>query len=71
MNQNFEVQSPIINSPFREPQRHWQIEKAKPPVKAEDGRRAVQRNNRISDFFGRSLVLDHDRSLNRRQRLNP
>lgn len=35
-----EVDSPIINSPFREPQLHWQIEQAKPPVKAEGRRRA-------------------------------
>jgi type III restriction enzyme len=30
-----EVDSPIINSPFREPEFHWQIERGKPPAKAE------------------------------------
>jgi type III restriction enzyme len=35
-----EVESPIINSPFREPQCHWQIERGVPPVKAEGRRRA-------------------------------
>lgn len=29
-----EVETPIINSPFAEPRCHWQIEKAKQPVKA-------------------------------------
>jgi type III restriction enzyme len=40
MSQNFEVESPIINSPFVEPGQHWVIEKAKPPVKAAGRRRA-------------------------------
>jgi len=35
-----EVDSPIINSPFREPEHYWQIERGKPPVKAEGRRRA-------------------------------
>lgn len=35
-----EVDSPIINSPFRVPEQHWQIERGKPPVKAEGRRRA-------------------------------
>ncbi|TPJ90600.1 hydrolase [Mesorhizobium sp. B2-3-13] len=35
-----EVDSPIINSPFREPKYHWQIERSTPPVKAEGRRRA-------------------------------
>lgn len=34
------VDSPIINSPFREPEYHWQIERGKPPVKAAGRRRA-------------------------------
>src|SRR5258708_37554598 len=34
-----EVESPIINSPFREPQCHWQIEPGVRPVKAEGRRR--------------------------------
>ena len=40
MTQNFEVESPIINSPFIEPCQHWVIEKAKPPIKAAGRRRA-------------------------------
>ena len=35
-----EVEALIINSPFVEPQFHWQIEKGKPPVKAAGRRRA-------------------------------
>ena len=35
-----EVESPIINSPFIEPLVHWQIERAKAPVKVEGRRRA-------------------------------
>ena len=27
-----EVESPIINSPFREPESHWQIKQGKPPA---------------------------------------
>ena len=30
-----EVEHPIIDSPFAEPRCHWQIEKGKPPVKAQ------------------------------------
>ncbi len=40
MSENFEVESPIINSPFCEPQFHWQIERGKPPVKAPSRHRA-------------------------------
>ncbi len=40
MTQSFEVESPIINSPFVTPCQHWVIEKAKPPVKAAGRRRA-------------------------------
>ena len=35
-----EVESPIINSPFRAPESHWRIEQGKPPVKAGGRRRA-------------------------------
>jgi type III restriction enzyme len=35
-----EVDSPIINSPFVEPEFHWQIARGKPPVKAPGRRRA-------------------------------
>jgi len=40
MTPSFEVESPIINSPFVAPCQHWVIEKAKPPVKAAGRRRA-------------------------------
>ena len=35
---SFEVEQPIINSPFEEPTAHWKIEEGKPPKKL-DGRR--------------------------------
>lgn len=35
-----EVESPIINSPFVEPQQHWQIALGKPPVQVPGRRRA-------------------------------
>ena len=35
---SFEVEQPIINSPFDEPTAHWRIEEGKPPAKL-DGRR--------------------------------
>ncbi len=47
-----EVESPIINSPFREPQCHWQIEFGKPPVKA-DGRRRAGYFYRVPEHAGR------------------
>ena len=47
-----EVESPIINSPFIEPQCHWQIEKGKPPVKA-DGRRRASYFYRVPEHAGR------------------
>ncbi|KYK45333.1 hydrolase [Bradyrhizobium liaoningense] len=47
-----EVDSPIINSPFREPQCHWVIERAKPPVKA-DGRRRASYFYRVPEHAGR------------------
>lgn len=46
-----EVDSPIINSPFREPQCHWQIERGKPPVKA-DGRRRASYFYRVPEHSG-------------------
>lgn len=47
-----EVESPIINSPFREPLLHWKIEKAKPPHKAE-GRRRASYFYRVPEHSGR------------------
>ncbi|WP_139559626.1 BPTD_3080 family restriction endonuclease [Methylotetracoccus oryzae] len=47
-----EVDSPIINSPFYEPQFHWQIERGKPPVKA-DGRRRASYFYRVPEHSGR------------------
>lgn len=35
-----EVESPIINSPFVEPQCHWLIERGRPPIRADERRRA-------------------------------
>ena len=47
-----EVESPIINSPFREPDSHWQIGLGKPPVKAE-GRRRASYFYRVPEHAGR------------------
>jgi type III restriction enzyme len=47
-----EVESPIINSPFREPEYHWQIERGKPPIKAE-GRRRASYYYRVPEHAGR------------------
>lgn len=47
-----EVESPIINSPFIEPQCHWQIERGKVPVKAE-GRRRASYFYRVPEHSGR------------------
>ena len=37
---SFEVEEPILNSPFREPGEFWQIEEGKPPVRAPGRRQA-------------------------------
>ena len=47
-----EVQNPIINSPFIEPQHHWLIEHGKSPVKA-DGRREASYFYRVPESSGR------------------
>ncbi|RUW61854.1 DEAD/DEAH box helicase family protein [Mesorhizobium sp. M7A.F.Ca.US.008.03.1.1] len=47
-----EVDSPIINSPFREPVFHWVIERGKPPLKAE-GRRRASYFYRVPEHAGR------------------
>lgn len=52
MSQNFEVESPIINSPFCEPRLHWQIERGTPPVKA-PGRRLASYFYRVPEHAGR------------------
>ena len=38
---DFQVESPIVNSPFLSPQRHWQIEEGTPPLVAEERRKPV------------------------------
>jgi type III restriction enzyme len=40
MSSSFEVPTPILNSPFEEPQEHWLIEEGKPPVRLSGRRRA-------------------------------
>ena len=63
-----EVETPIINSPFAEPRYHWQIERGKPPVKAE-GRRPASYFYRVPDNATRGrkskaqLSLKGDRRL--------
>lgn len=47
-----EVESPIINSPFREPETYWRIEQGKPPVKGE-GRRRASYFYRVPEHAGR------------------
>ena len=47
-----EVESPIINSPFREPQSYWQIERGKQPVKVE-GRWRASYFYRVPEHAGR------------------
>lgn len=47
-----EVESPIINSPFVEPQCHWQIERGRPPIKAV-GRRRASYFYRVPEHAGR------------------
>jgi type III restriction enzyme len=47
-----EVDSPIINSPFVEPKFHWQIERAKSPIKA-PGRRRASYFYRVPEHAGR------------------
>lgn len=46
------VESPIINSPFREPDDHWQIAQGTPPVRAE-GRRLASYFYRVPEHAGR------------------
>ena len=46
------VESPIINSPFLEPESYWQIEQGKPPVRAE-GRRRASYFYRVPEHAGR------------------
>jgi type III restriction enzyme len=57
-----EVESPIINSPFYEPRLHWQIEKAKAPVKA-NGRRPGSYYFRVPEHAGRGRKAAPQQSL--------
>ena len=47
-----EVESPIINSPFAEPQKHWKLEPGKPPA-LEAGRRRASYFYRVPEHAGR------------------
>ena len=38
---DFQVESPIVNSPFMAPQCHWKIEEGTPPVLAQERRKPV------------------------------
>jgi type III restriction enzyme len=38
---DFQVESPIVNSPFLPPQRHWQVEEGTPPQLVHDRRKPV------------------------------
>jgi type III restriction enzyme len=38
---DFQVESPIVNSPFLAPQRHWQVEEGTPPLLVEERRKPV------------------------------
>ena len=70
-----EVENPIINSPFAEPRQHWQIEKAKVPVKAA-GRRPASYFYRVPDSAGRGrrqqvqLSLTEDLAVGQQENLH-
>lgn len=49
---SFEVDSPIINSPFDEPERHWKIRKRESPLQVE-GRRPASYFYRVPERAGR------------------
>lgn len=57
-----EVQNPIINSPFVEPQQHWLIEHGKSPVKAQ-GRRPASYYYRVPERAGRGRQNKHQLTL--------
>ncbi len=57
-----EVESPIINSPFSEPARHWRIEKGKQPVPA-TGRRPASYFYRVPESSGRGRKSNKQLSL--------
>ncbi|WP_020507778.1 BPTD_3080 family restriction endonuclease [Lamprocystis purpurea] len=63
-----EVETPIINSPFAEPRYHWQIERGKPPVKAE-GRRPASYFYRVPDSATRGRKTKAQLSLKGDRRL--
>ena len=58
----FEVDSPIINSPFYVPRFHWQIKKGELPVKAE-GRRPASYYYRIPERAGRGARRSAEQEL--------
>lgn len=57
-----EVDSPIINSPFREPELYWQIERGKQPTK-QLGRRPASYYYRVPESSGRGLRARQQLSL--------
>lgn len=57
-----EVDSPILNSPFREPEHYWQIERGKPPVKAV-GRRRASYFYRVPEHVGRGKKAKNQAEL--------
>lgn len=57
-----EIESPIINSPFKEPAFYWQIEKGKQPVKAA-GRRPASYFYRVPESSGRNRQVKDQLSL--------
>lgn len=59
-----EVESPIINSPFYEPEYHWQVERGEQPIKAE-GRRPASYYFRVPEHAerGRTAPKRHGKDL--------
>src|SRR5690554_898899 len=57
-----EIESPIINSPFKEPEFYWQIEKGKQPIKAA-GRRPASYFYRVPESSGRNRRVKDQLSL--------
>jgi len=62
---SFEVEQPILNSPFEEPLEHWQIEEGKAPQRAQGRRRAgyFYRDPKIEPEPGQALERPTDRSV--------
>src|SRR4051794_37953084 len=55
---SFEVEEPILNSPFAEPNEYWQIEEGKPPTRVAGRRRAgyFYRDPRAPELEARQAV---------------